>query len=501
MGNMHIENFGERLDAVVRCLVHETLIIGDEVRNILQPHHIYDAMVDDPGVDSKTRRTWERALKGDVPREYLAYIHGLYPSVRGLLEGPLDQFEAFIGEKMKARRRWEDAMDHLAQHRHDKLHALAKSYYASVDETQRPEFPIKDFPLVAKADWILDDPLLLVETDPAELPAILLDPIPNPPILSGVGISAMALKASVTLKKRMRKTGEAYWNGQTYRMRAIARAGSELRFEFGNATYFDYINSCEARALELASADLMSQGEIDQRLMPIRIDPSDIYNFLGRASFPGVNCVTILKNYREPNAMDGEHDVYLVHYRDDTVLEAQNCVHVVPAGGHQPLSDDLEDRGSSQIWCTAAREFLEELRGHKELDHHDQSKVGILDDHATTSEFNVLFRQTVNGRKVADIFLLGVGIDPVTTKPEILVAIVMDWNRASQKIAGLRLINNYEGRAKPVRFRSSVAERKEQLRKEARGFLRSPWGKPLPTLAAGAACFLLAAEHYESLIA
>jgi hypothetical protein len=501
MNNLKIEKFGERLDAVVRCLIHETLIIGNETRNILSVNDIYEAMQAENKIEARTHRTWERALNGQVPREYLSFIFGLYPMVRGILEGPMDGFKSFISDKLAARSDWEEAMTHLALHRHERLNSVAKRYYTAVDETQSPSFPIKDFPLIAKSDWILDEPILLSDVDPVSIEPIQIDRIPSAPILDGVGITALALKSSVTLRKRKRKTGDAYWNGQTYRVRGINREGDHLRFEFGNATYFDYINCCEARALELSRADLKNPSELNQRLMPIRIDPSDIYNFLGRATFPGVNCLTFIKNYREPNAQDGEHDVYLVHFRDDTVMEAQNCVHVVPAGGHQPLSDDLEDRAASQIWRTAAREFLEELRGYKELDRHNLGKAGIHDDASSKDEFNILFRHEVSGKKTTNIYLLGVGIDPVTTKPEILVAIVMDWNRASQKIEGLRLINNYEGCAKPIRFRQTIAERKEQLRKEAVGFLHSPWGTPLPTLAAGAACFLLGAEHYEGLMA
>src|ERR1044072_3351960 len=38
-------------------------------------------------------------------REYGNYVYDLYPAVRGVLEGPLEEFESFIAKKMAARDR------------------------------------------------------------------------------------------------------------------------------------------------------------------------------------------------------------------------------------------------------------------------------------------------------------------------------------------------------------------------------------------------------------
>lgn len=514
MAKVSIEGFRDRVDAIVRTLVHEPAYFWRQgqrqIGNILEVNDIHDAMLGDPmvgkakqsdadaGTRAGVRRRWEQALKEDkVPPEYLEFIRTLYPSVRGMLEAPLDEFRAFIAPQIAARREWERAMDHLANHRFD-LAKLAKRYYADVDETQRPDFPYGDFPLVARRDWILDRPLLLTEASELEPPEYRTITAPKPPLLDGIDVPVLTLKESVTLRKRLAKIGRPYWNGLTYRVLDIERRGPGLHFRFGNSTYFEYINTCEARALELARADLRNGSEIGNESLPIRVSPSDVFSFLGRATFPGVNCLTILKNYEEPNTItDAAHDVYLVHYRDDTVLEAQNCVHVVPAGGHQPLSDDLGDPNSTQIWKTAAREFLEELRGYKELDEHDESKYGILE---ARPEFKTLFIPSPDGERIAKIFLLGVGIDPVTTKVEVLIAIVMDWRAARAQIDKLELIPNYEGKVKRIRFLPSIAERKEQLQKEAMGFIHAPWGASLPALPAGAACFQLAAAHYETLM-
>jgi len=514
MSNITIEDFRDRVDLIVRALVHEPAYLWRrgqrQVGNILEVNDIYDAMLADPevgiatssdsaaGTPAGVMRKWQLALKtGSVPREYLQFIYVLYPSVRHVLEAPLDEFKTFIAPQASARREWERAMDHLARHRFD-LAKLAKRYYADVDETQKSDFPYGDFPLIARRDWILDRPLLVTEGFELDPPEFRTIQAPEPPVLDGIGLSALTLKQSVTLRKRLAKTGRPYWNGLTYRVLDIERRGPSLHFILGNSTYFEYVNSCEARALELARADLRHAGAFGKDSLPIRISPGDVFSFLGRATFPGVNCLTILRNYEEPNTItDTAHDVYLVHFRDDTLLEAQNCVHVVPAGGHQPLSNDLGDPSSIHIWKTAAREFLEELRGYEELDEHHEGKAGFLE---ARPEFKTLFLPAADGGIIAKIFLMGAGIDPVTTKVEVLIAIVVDWRAARSRIAKLELVPNYEGKVRRVRFLSSTSERKEQLRHEAMGFIHAPWGVPLPALPAGAACFQLAAAHYETLM-
>ncbi len=513
MRNLRIEAFEERLNAVVKTLVHEPVYFWKDGKRqpgpITNIDDIWKAMRADPAKGPSTEpttdsgtfagniRTWQLEKKGSISQDHLNFIYTIYPSVRGILDGPLDRFWAIMGPKLAARREWEVAMDHLARHRAH-LAELAKRYYAKVDETQRADFPYDDFPLVAKQDWILDRPLLL--NGAAEYDAPAYRPIQAPPLpsLDGIEVSALALKETVTLRKRLYKTdGRPFSNGLTYRVVDIQRRGEGLHFVFGNSTYFEYINTCEARALELARADLRSDGKIDDEPLPIRVSPSDVFSFLGRSTFPGVNCLTILRNYEEPNAItNAAHDVYLLHYRGAEALEAQNCVHVVPAGGHQPLSEDLDDDASLPVWKTAAREFLEELLGHEQLDEQLDAKAGLLDK---DSDFQRLFLPS-NGREpVAKVYLLGAGIDPVTTKVEILISIVVDWCAARAKISDLRLKPNYEGKVKPIRFKRFTLERKEQLRAQAKDQQSTTLGS-LPVLPAGAACFQLAAEHYEALM-
>ena len=149
---------------------------------------------------------------------------------------------------------------------------------------------------------------------------------------------------------------------------------------------------------------------------------------------------------------------------------------------------------------TAAREFMEELRNRVDFDIHGPAGYTVLKDDGSNSEFNILFRRRYNDRLIVQFHLLGVGIDPVSTKPEFLLAAVMDWKQASIRLPDIRLLNNYEGKLHVVRFRDGVEARKEQLRCEAVGFVHSLPSGPLPTLAAGAACFMLGAQHYERLM-
>ena len=104
---------------------------------------------------------------------------------------------------------------------------------------------MKKFPLVARSGWILQSPLLLRE-DEGELPAALRydSSSHSAPLLEGIGVTAMALKSSMTLHKRMAKmrsaavknaedqrkveTGYPYWNGKMNRAGTVGGSNSQV---------------------------------------------------------------------------------------------------------------------------------------------------------------------------------------------------------------------------------------------------------------------------------
>jgi hypothetical protein len=91
------------------------------------------------------------------------------------------------------------------------------------------------------------------------------------------------------------------------------------------------------------------------------------------------------------------------------------------------------------------------------------------------------FTQLLYDEERTRLHLLGLGLDPVTTKPEILACLVIDMSEVQ---LGLEFRERKEGRSYPV----------ELTLEEVRSRLAEP-----RLLAAGKACLGLVAKHYDTL--
>jgi hypothetical protein len=392
------------------------------------------------------------------------------------------QYASPIGE---ARTRWAKAAEFMTKNR-GPLAALGKRYHRSVDDEP-------DFPLVTKRGWLLKEPALISAHSPL--------PTRNdyarsaaPYRLEGLNTEYLSIKHRVSAGNR-RPT-----NGDAYRVLAIDSDGNDLKFTFGPMGYHDYINSCEALGAELSdlfiSRKLINREDLEDSEIPVlphRGKPSDVYDFNRRSAGAGINCILLLKNY-----FTGSYSKrlemkrkFVLHNRGTKTLEAQNTVHVVPAGGHQPMVKDFGDDKELSIWRTAIREFCEEL-----FNKEDAAKVQSHgEEFLELPEIRPLVEAFFGPKGAAKVYLLGVGLDPVTTKPEILVAIVVDWLSASNQYLAhsnalsLKVEANYEGEV------SFIDLTRDNLLREA---LRPRQGATV--LPAGAACMLMAARHYDFLM-
>src|SRR5439155_1150009 len=90
------------------------------------------------------------------------------------------------------------------------------------------------------------------------------------------------------------------WNGDSYRVLEIARAGDRLDFTFGPTKYFNYVDSLEAMGAELADFAINNPG-VTPEMLPRRGPADRIFDFRQRSAFAGVNCILFLKNYYRGN--------------------------------------------------------------------------------------------------------------------------------------------------------------------------------------------------------
>ena len=125
-----------------------------------------------------------------------------------------------------------------------------------------------------------------------------------------------------------------------------------------------------------------------------------------------MNTILILLDRKDP--------IFYLHQRGSkATIEAQNTTHVVPAGSFNP--HHVADRNHEQDfshYTTAFRELGEELMG----DDANLHQVGHIEDLFQRDSVSPFEHLTSIGR--GKVIHFGFGLDPVTLKPEGLLAMV-----------------------------------------------------------------------------
>jgi hypothetical protein len=192
--------------------------------------------------------------------------------------------------------------------------------------------------------------------------------------------------------------------------------------------------------------------------------------------------------------VDKEKDTahFLQHVRSEhNVGEAINTIHVVSAGTFQPLipKDKVGDKKlalRSTTWTqdfslieTIVREFLEECLNLEDAIKAANQHDGWRDSEKIKRPYSVL-KDAILGQKLAKAWFLGIGFDPLTEKPEILTALVIDSSLAQ------KLEWNLEGYGQQIPLTPEGLQVIMQ-----RG--TDDW------LSAGMACVQLASQHFPLL--
>ncbi len=444
------------------------------------------------------RRTWETALKTDrVPQVYLDWLYTLYSDlVPSQLEAV--SFEEFrrLGEEIQAQRdRWRPAIRFFAEQR-SLLLVIARNYYRECDFSSNHNIGDLEFPLLTQEGWIRTRPIVLEEHTES---TILSDPDPGrifePRRLPGLRGDYVAYKGGLAYASRRVVKTEPQHNGEVFCARSVIKDNKGfVGFRYFLSRYFEYINTCEVLGAELADWVLSHPREITPQPLQFRGNPEDAFDLSNRATYPGVNCLSIFLNYSERRLPRGNY--FLLHKRDETQLQAQNTVHVVPAGGHQGYAKGGW-REDTAIWRTMVREFAEELFDMEDLSKQPESWEDFLSYKEVNKIRTVFFQQPDPAAKV---YLHGFGLDPITLKPEILITIVINWEKVPTGPNGFRLKFNWELQQKRKKSgtRHQWAKLSErELLLQAEGGRQTIGDIFLDTLPAGAACLMQTARHYR----
>lgn len=313
-----------------------------------------------------------------------------------------------------------------------------------------------DFPLVTGQDWLL--------TNPVPVDDVKLDwnsssqPVePCGQVFLG-GLRWHELRQTIY-------PDTTFVDELCYRLLKVEPGFGRHILTFGAARYSDYVDTCEFSALEYAHsvASGVSQNRTHseyRRSIPYALE------FQNRNAVAGINTILILRG--TPSG-----DVFFLHKRGLNTVEGANTYHVVPAGTFQP--DSYENgffKRDFSIKRTVLREFSEELLGLAELEQTNRAGEDFVSD----PRLNWIIFGLYSG--AVKIYYFGLGLDPLTLKPEILTCLVINATMFPDFAVSIR--NNFEGRS----FQVELTD--EQLQK---------WSAKPEMLPAGAACLELTLKH------
>jgi hypothetical protein len=202
------------------------------------------------------------------------------------------------------------------------------------------------------------------------------------------------------------------YNGWIYRPVRIGTNEHGLELTFASGRYFDHLNTTEVLAYEAGAAHLAhEQSVMNGHYRRFLSDPFDL---LQRATSLGVITLTV--------RVDSTGSGFYMHKRDSRqVIVGPEVIHAVPAGEFTPADIGLDSRQSDfNLWRTVMREYVEEFLDIEEA----YGRGGRPLDYENDEPFNKLFEGYRTGTVRPSV--LGIGLDPLTWKPEILLTCAID---------------------------------------------------------------------------
>ena len=342
------------------------------------------------------------------------------------------------------------------------LARIARAYYAKVPE-------VVDLPMVTRSEWLPKHPIPLNKFD-LQLSWVEDERDPPPPLLEALDKETYSrflerIAPDVQQEDRF-----------CYRLLEVSPADDTIKLVFSPSRYRRFINSCEALGYELAEWFYRNQKDLDIKRAPTndafltgRGDPRAIFNLRMHSGCPGISTLLLIWK-----ASQG--DFFYLHKRSGPVLDSPGGLHVVPAGQFQPDTDeDINHDRDFSMQRTVMREFGEELLGIEKFKDVMRTSENFYDHPRLEPFVRGLREGFVRG------YFLGLGFDPLPTKPGLLTALVIDASRLPP--GALEFTDNWEGKSLEVPL--------SQLEK---------WSKDERLIPDGATCLQLVQRHLKFLL-
>jgi hypothetical protein len=204
----------------------------------------------------------------------------------------------------------------------------------------------------------------------------------------------------------------ALFDGTVYRLLDVDLASDAKRMLFTSSSYFPYLDTCEVLAFEAelrrsAGKRIDGRGTLRREL----VDPFELRN---RVTILGINALTV--------RVENDRARFFLHRRNPKqVVNNSGLLGLIPAGEFAPSDVSSEARlNDFNIWRNIMREYAEELLGADDA----QGQGGRWIDYANTFPYRELEQARARGN--LRIKILGLGIDPLTWKPELLTICLIE---------------------------------------------------------------------------
>ncbi len=261
------------------------------------------------------------------------------------------------------------------------------------------------------------------------------------------------MKEGFASNRKTFSSGALLFNGPLFALKQVTGSvgAGDLALTVHTAGYFDFLDTCEYLAYEMSYLDKVRRKKKPFRLgalggLPQRSRQRELRDLHNRFCGIGVNNATILYNVERTTAWGTplkEHYL-LLHQRSGKVAECFGAISTIPAGSYQPVGLDLDTDFNRSLANTVYREFGEELLGIDEFSHLGDEQV--LDEK---------YRRW-------PVLLLGLGIEPLNTKTEVMTAMKIDMDDPQNRelfggnhtFTGLKEFfkTNYEGNLLMIPF-------------------------------------------------
>jgi hypothetical protein len=246
---------------------------------------------------------------------------------------------------------------------------------------------------------------------------------PKRPQITGRSSSAAHLLPSVVGTSRTRSYSDVigsddqlrpglWWDAPSYDLLSFVGTDGRVEISCTSAQYFDMVDVCEAVGHEYVH----NRGEKvvpKRRSLRFRSEIGDPFDIGRRPFVPAIPTLVLLQPAGGPAT-------FLLHARDGAAVASASGLKHVFGGQFQPSSrHSIDHAEEADIWLAVARELAEEMLDFKEANGSAGGRLSFADEPLASLD-------SMRRDGHLKVWLLGLGLDPLTLWPDLLTVAVID---------------------------------------------------------------------------